>query len=99
MQFSTVRLQREKKLIESDELQQSDYERVKRIFEPVLADGRIVATGLKQNPCHPSNPCSLNLSVISFFSAGQNKPSVCGNKILKFLINKICVIRAIRVRI
>lgn len=33
-----------KKLIESDELQQSDHERVYRILEAVVADGRIVAT-------------------------------------------------------
>lgn len=32
-----------KKLVESDELQQSDQERVKRILEAVVADGRIVA--------------------------------------------------------
>ena len=34
-----------KKLIESDELQQSDQDRVKRILEAVVADGRIAAMG------------------------------------------------------
>lgn len=33
-----------KRLIESDELQQCDQERVKRILDTVVADGRIVAT-------------------------------------------------------
>ena len=34
-----------KKLIESDELHQRDQERVKRILETVVADGRITAIG------------------------------------------------------
>lgn len=33
-----------KKLIESDELQQSDQERAKQILDTVVADGRIVST-------------------------------------------------------
>ncbi len=39
------KISEDKRSIESDEILQSDQERVKRILEAVVADGRIVATG------------------------------------------------------